>query len=629
MTSIPTGIRPASNNTTEEPLFGGTPFYDAHADTRVEGDAETRSFYSLLNVENDATDEQIRDAYKTLAVAFHPDKHPDPARKEMAEAAFRDVKRAYEVLSDPQTRSVYDHFGEQGLESEWAIATRGQTPGEMRAEFERQARLRQAADAESLVRSRGEFSATVDASSLTAPPPRRNRPPSLEERISRVNCLQLMGKHGFDMQLTNQTSVNVTGQMLSRGGMGGGNMMGTLKTHWSPRFFTETSATLFHPQVLTTKGQYVMSEHAFITYAIVAQTLAAPPVTTVTWGQQLSTQSNLTGLLSFKSGTFSIGSWGADVPPEKQRPDFAAVVVGVTKMQEDATGWAVQCTLADVDQVLSLEWSTRLVGMLIKTGVNLSPGTGISAFTSGEQRVTENVRVTAGVECGLATGVIVKLKVVRLGQKLVLPVILSPTFRTDVVAAATLIPAAVFGLSHYLYFAPKRRAARTARIEQLRRENAEVLEHRRVMAEQTRELLRGQALKRADIEYSRPGVVIVQALYGRADAFPARLHVDEQVLHDKARLMQLLERPTEEPLTPPSANQPVWCDVRVPLQMLVSQGQLVIPAGRSKSKLVGFYDPCIGEKKRLFVLYVFRGQLHEFTVDDRDAVAAPLRSQQI
>ena len=73
----------------------------------------------------------------------------------------------------------------------------------------------------------------------------------------------------------------------------------------------------------------------------------------------------------------------------------------------------------------------------------------------------------------------------------------------------------------------------------------------------------------------------------------------------------------------------MWTDVRVPLQMLVAQGQLVIPAGRSKSKLVGFYDPCVGEKKRLFVRYVFRAQLHEFTVDDKDAVAAPLRSQQL
>ncbi|WFD35763.1 hypothetical protein MCUN1_002625 [Malassezia cuniculi] len=626
----PAGVRSARNNTNDEPLFGGTPFYDAHADAQNDGaNSDSRSFYSLLNVEQDATDEQLRDAYKTLAVAFHPDKHPDPARKEMAEQAFRDIKRAYDVLSDPQTRAVYDHFGEAGLESQWAVAVRGQSPEEMRAEFERQARLRQAADAESLVKSRGEFAATVDATSLFAPPRRNRRPPSLEERLNKVNCVQLMGKHGFDMQVTNSSAVSVSGQMLSRGGMGGGNLLGTLKTHWSPRFFIETSATLFHPQVLTSKGQYVLDEHVFFTYAVVAQTLAAPPVATLTWGQHLSAKSSLTGLLSFKTGTYSLGRWGADIPPERQRPDFAALVIGVSKLQEDGTGWNTQCTLADVDQVLSLEWSTRVLGVLLRTGLNLSPGTGISAFTSGEQRVTENIRVTAGVECGLASGVIFKLKVVRLGQKLVLPIVLSPTFRADVVAFSTLVPAAAFGVSHYLYFAPKRRAARAARIEQMRRENAEALEHRRLMAEQTRELLRAQALKRAESEYGRPGVVIVQAIYGRPDTFPEPMHIDKEVLQNKTLLLQLLDRPFDEPLIPQSADQPLWTDVRVPLQMLVAQGQLVIPAGRAKSKLVGFYDPCIGEKKRLYVRYVFRGQLHEFTVDDRDAVAAPLRSQQL
>lgn len=71
MTSIPMGTansRVPRNNADDEPLFGGTPFYDAHADAQNDGAAEdSRSFYSLLNIEQDATDDQIRDAYKTLA----------------------------------------------------------------------------------------------------------------------------------------------------------------------------------------------------------------------------------------------------------------------------------------------------------------------------------------------------------------------------------------------------------------------------------------------------------------------------------------------------------------------------------------------------------------------------------
>ena len=136
--------------------------------------------------------------FHLTTVAFHPDKHPDPANKELAERTFHDIQRAYEVLSDPEKRAVYDHFGEEGLNSSWAVASRGQTPAEMRAEFERQSRLRQAADAENLVRSRGEFTAIVNASPLFVPAtvqmsplgPTR-KPLSLEKRLALVQCCLL------------------------------------------------------------------------------------------------------------------------------------------------------------------------------------------------------------------------------------------------------------------------------------------------------------------------------------------------------------------------------------------------------------------------------------------------------
>lgn len=51
----------------DEPLFGGTPFRDAHSGGDLNETNEVRSFYSLLNVDQDATEEQIREAYKSLA----------------------------------------------------------------------------------------------------------------------------------------------------------------------------------------------------------------------------------------------------------------------------------------------------------------------------------------------------------------------------------------------------------------------------------------------------------------------------------------------------------------------------------------------------------------------------------
>uniref|UniRef100_A0A7S1JB75 Uncharacterized protein n=1 Tax=Eutreptiella gymnastica TaxID=73025 RepID=A0A7S1JB75_9EUGL len=69
-------------------------------------------YYDCLGVSPDASENDIKRAYKKTALQYHPDKNPDPAASEK----FKECSRAYEVLSDEQKRSVYDRFGEAGLE---------------------------------------------------------------------------------------------------------------------------------------------------------------------------------------------------------------------------------------------------------------------------------------------------------------------------------------------------------------------------------------------------------------------------------------------------------------------------------------------------------------------------------
>ena len=64
--------------------------------------------YETLGVERDATDEELKRAYRKLARQHHPDANPDDPS---AEARFKEVRAAYEVLSDPERRSLYDRFG--------------------------------------------------------------------------------------------------------------------------------------------------------------------------------------------------------------------------------------------------------------------------------------------------------------------------------------------------------------------------------------------------------------------------------------------------------------------------------------------------------------------------------------
>ena len=70
-----------------------------------------RDYYEVLGVERSADEEQLKKAYRKLAMQWHPDvaKTPD------AEARFKEINEAYQVLSNPEKRTMYDRFGHAGV----------------------------------------------------------------------------------------------------------------------------------------------------------------------------------------------------------------------------------------------------------------------------------------------------------------------------------------------------------------------------------------------------------------------------------------------------------------------------------------------------------------------------------
>src|SRR6476469_3429351 len=74
--------------------------------------ATKRDYYEVLDVAKTASGDEIKKAYRKVAIKFHPDKNPDDPT---AEDKFKEAAEAYEVLSDEQKRARYDRYGHQGM----------------------------------------------------------------------------------------------------------------------------------------------------------------------------------------------------------------------------------------------------------------------------------------------------------------------------------------------------------------------------------------------------------------------------------------------------------------------------------------------------------------------------------
>src|SRR5207237_8863757 len=81
-----------------------------------------RDYYTVLGLNRDASEEDIKKAYRKLAMKFHPDRNPDD---KTTEEKFKEAKEAYEVLTDARKRAAYDQFGHAGVDPSMGFGAAG------------------------------------------------------------------------------------------------------------------------------------------------------------------------------------------------------------------------------------------------------------------------------------------------------------------------------------------------------------------------------------------------------------------------------------------------------------------------------------------------------------------------
>uniref|UniRef100_A0A5F9D059 DnaJ homolog subfamily C member 11 n=1 Tax=Oryctolagus cuniculus TaxID=9986 RepID=A0A5F9D059_RABIT len=189
-----------------------------------EEELDNEDYYSLLNVRREASSEELKAAYRRLCMLYHPDKHRDPELKSQAERLFNLVHQAYEVLSDPQTRAIYDIYGKKGLEMEgWEVVERRRAPAEIREEFERLQREREERRLQQRTNPKGTISVGVDATDLF------DRYDEEYEDVSgsgfpQIEINKMHISQSIEAPLTTTDTAILSGSLSTQNGNGGGSI---------------------------------------------------------------------------------------------------------------------------------------------------------------------------------------------------------------------------------------------------------------------------------------------------------------------------------------------------------------------------------------------------------------------
>lgn len=241
--------------------------------------------------------------------------------------------------------------------------------------------------------------------------------------------------------------------------------------------------------------------------------------------------------------------------------------------------------------------------------------TGATKYTlKASRKVFENTVVGVNVSCGGATGMAgiqIDLSWSRLGQKISVPVVVAPVPNPRMMVYSTAIPLLAYASAEFLWLRPRDRQRHQREAARLRRALRSKTLRRRKAAEEAVEVLRTSVERKMDAERAAGGLVILAATYGTAAS------------EANAKAAGALGRRGGGD---GDGGGKLVVDVTVAVAALVDQGQLSLPRGVDKSKIIGFYDPAPGSEKVLWIRYLFGGFVHEVSVKDRQGVTAPLRS---
>ncbi len=483
---------------------------------------------------------------------------------------FRKVQEAYQILSDHRLRSVYDLRGKKGVIDDRAIIERTALPTELLNEYEKLKALFEERTYIQDVNPTGLFEMKLDATPLFTGD--STKPP-----------ISFKGVHAQQYVDAKISKYNT----LTLGGMVYANNTGY------------SSVAQFASKQYLDKQNWVK----------VGSAIGFPNTISVDFYRHLTSRMYIssTNFLQINSG-FVVMSCNGQLA---YKLDNRTTLVYKAKHNGSSLGVQINRKISEKIEV-SGDVMIGYDSSYVESSCQYKPKADYT-FNGTLKLSTSGPSVSYGVDHRFATltdlralvsisnnGVGLRLGIIRATMSFSFKFHLCPYPSLSAILVATVSPAVVLGCLKVLAYAPIIHKHKLQEMEEMKEERQQEMAERKKEAESAVDLMKETVERVLSVETARQGLIIIEAWYGC-----------------------LYSTQPCDPLSPPKV-----IDVTIPLQCCVIDSKLILRES-SKSMVLGFYDPCIGETKHLKVRYEFRGDLHEVTIENSEALVIPRQSHRL
>ncbi|XP_056647859.1 dnaJ homolog subfamily C member 11 [Diorhabda sublineata] len=554
--------------------------FDSEDETAMEED-----YYSFLNIPREASKDDINTAYRRLSRMYHPDKHVDQDLKEKAEIMFNKTKKAYEVLSDPHKRAIYDSLGIKGLETEgWEIVQRTKSPAEIRAEYEQLAEEKAERLKKQATNPTGNITVAVNATDLFNPYYDELLEDEYDSDLTQFPNIEISSmqfNQSVDFPLTQKDTCTLSGQLQAKNGTGGGGINLSWRHIFSHKSWAEVEMTAGSGPAVSFKGFRTLTRRFFWNGGTILQFTPEGILPGIMSTLAMQVDKHTIGYLSYQGGPRSAFTTQIIRDTEKNRYNFS-IQVGLPH------------------SYVLLQYTRKILSQDLRLRLAVKVGTFGGVLEYGaEKKISKHSNLAFAVVCGVPSGVKLKIRLTRASQTYSFPIHLCEEIMPAPVFYATVVPLVIYIVVKKGFVEPFLREEKNKKVEKQKQNNFNKLLEKRREAAAAQDLMTVTYNRIRDEESNKKGLVIIKAIYGR-------------IMKDTSQ-----QGDTE------LSNEVL--DVTIPIQCLVKDSKLEIHV-QNKSELPGFFDPALGEEKMLHIIYNYHDQPHEVTVGDKELLRLPKTS---